>query len=162
MPKDRKQRAAWAALRGEFAAKAIELGVHPALTRKYMKRTREGVEHESRTNAGANHQDLYFKRIRATYGLHKATFLRMLANQDSRCRGCGRQLVLFSSDRAEIPVVDHHHKTGRVRALVCTGCNVRIGRVEFSAEHEKYDEARQYVAAFEASGEPSSPGGDGP
>lgn len=77
----------------------------------------------------------YFKRIEAKYMLTQAEFLKMLVDQGSLCASCKRQLVLFSSVRAERPVVDHCHiaeKMGYmvVRGLVCTRCNTHAGYME--------------------------------
>lgn len=46
-------------------------------------------------------------------------------------RGCGCNISLEvksgSKDRA---VIDHCHKTGSFRALLCTGCNLLLGKIE--------------------------------
>jgi len=48
----------------------------------------------------------------------------MLAEQDNGCAVCGG---VNSSGRRL--AVDHDHETGRVRALLCHGCNVALGLV---------------------------------
>ena len=53
------------------------------------------------------------------YGLSVQAYDRLLAQQNGVCAICrepGRELC-----------VDHCHKTGRVRALLCNGCNSAIG-----------------------------------
>jgi hypothetical protein len=79
----------------------------------------------------------YFRRILKKYGLTIEAFLQMLVAQDSKCLVCDRELVLLSSDRREIPCVDHKHREdGRnctpedVRGLLCTKCNTKIGHLE--------------------------------
>ena len=49
----------------------------------------------------------------------------MVAQQDNQCAICGWDMGT-SKDRH----VDHCHKTGRVRALLCGRCNITIGRTE--------------------------------
>ncbi|MET7939668.1 endonuclease domain-containing protein [Streptomyces sp. NPDC005302] len=59
------------------------------------------------------------------YGVDKAMHDAMYFDQDGACAvgPCTR----------EARVVDHCHNTGRVRGLLCQGCNVAIGFVESEA-----------------------------
>lgn len=81
----------------------------------------------------------YFKHIWRKYKLTVEAFLTMLVSQDSKCMVCDRELVLFTSDRKEHPCVDHCHRTGVVRGLLCASCNVTVGYLE-------KDEYRTYSA----------------
>jgi hypothetical protein len=59
--------------------------------------------------------------IRKTkYGLTKMNFRRLLKHQDYRCAICPVPI----DDSAH---VDHDHKTGVVRGLLCLHCNVGLG-----------------------------------
>ena len=51
-----------------------------------------------------------------TYGLTLAEYDSILENQDGGCAICGR------SPRYNLDV-DHDHKTGQVRGLLCKPCN---------------------------------------
>jgi hypothetical protein len=56
------------------------------------------------------------------YGLSPIDFSRLLAQQNGVCAICREP------EREERSLsVDHDHKTGRVRALLCGGCNKAIG-----------------------------------
>ena len=57
------------------------------------------------------------------YGITKADYEAMLAKQGNRCKVC---LCLFKEKR---PHIDHDHKTGKVRALLCGLCNSALGMV---------------------------------
>ena len=67
---------------------------------------------------------------------------QMLASQQGHCAICekpcssGRQLA-----------VDHNHKTGQVRGLLCTSCNVSVGWVEkfFGPERFKLRAILRYL-----------------
>lgn len=59
------------------------------------------------------------------YGVDKPMFEAMYFDQDGKC-------AIDSCDR-EAKCVDHCHATGRIRGLLCRGCNVAIGFVEDSA-----------------------------
>ena len=60
--------------------------------------------------------------LRRKYGIGEETFFRMLDEQDGRCAICRE---------AELPGisthVDHCHKTGAVRGLLCENCNRALG-----------------------------------
>lgn len=75
----------------------------------------------------------YFRYIEKKYGLTKDAYLRLLVAQKNQCPICDRELVLFSSDHAQMPHVDHAHVnsdgSGPVRALLCTSCNTLEGKI---------------------------------
>ena len=53
----------------------------------------------------------------------------MLLKQDNKCAICG------TSDWGRpSPCIDHNHRTGKVRALLCNRCNRVLGLAEDSPE----------------------------
>jgi len=71
------------------------------------------------------------KRIRIRkYGLSYEQFEQMVLDQGGKCAICGysdRKKPLF------FPVIDHCHKTGKVRGLLCMNCNQGLGRFKDNA-----------------------------
>lgn len=60
------------------------------------------------------------KRIRS-YGISVDLFNQMLVDQDSKCYIC-------MGDNGSIALcIDHDHKTGKVRGLLCNKCNRALG-----------------------------------
>jgi len=59
----------------------------------------------------------------STYGLTISAFNEMMLRSNGRCEICGE---CFS----DVPCIDHDHVTKRVRGLLCTQCNLRLGHVE--------------------------------
>lgn len=58
-------------------------------------------------------------------------YLVEIANQSNRCKICDREMNL--------PQVDHDHKTGEYRGLLCVPCNNGLGIYELNKEkYEKY------------------------
>lgn len=55
------------------------------------------------------------------YGITRADYDRMLAEQGGTCRTCD------ADDRL---VVDHCHTTGVVRGILCDDCNVSLGKLK--------------------------------
>jgi hypothetical protein len=51
----------------------------------------------------------------------------MLVSQDNKCAICG---TAFEDSFGKNVHVDHDHKTGKVRGLLCQGCNHLLGRAK--------------------------------
>ncbi|RLV10213.1 hypothetical protein CTZ27_03030 [Streptomyces griseocarneus] len=58
-------------------------------------------------------------RVQATYGLQAGEYDQLFELQDRRCAICG-------GTRRQRLSVDHDHKTGLVRGLLCRMCNGRL------------------------------------
>lgn len=56
------------------------------------------------------------------FGISPAQFEEKLAQQGGKCAACGK----IPSD-ARRPHIDHDHRTGKVRGILCHGCNVSLG-----------------------------------
>jgi hypothetical protein len=67
--------------------------------------------------------------LKSRYGITLAEYNKLLSDQNDVCAICkgvnknGRRLF-----------VDHHHATGKVRALLCVGCNSAIGLLKEDAK----------------------------
>lgn len=57
------------------------------------------------------------------YGLTVEDYEKMFSAQNGQCAICGNA----SPDK--VLNVDHDHKTGKVRALLCNGCNTALGHI---------------------------------
>ncbi len=66
------------------------------------------------------------KRKLSTFGLTPEGYAELLARQNERCAICWRHQTEFSRALA----VDHCHDTGKVRGLLCSGCNTGIGNLK--------------------------------
>lgn len=60
-------------------------------------------------------------RLREMYGITPQMIGRIKKRQAGACGICFRVLPLH---------VDHDHKTGRVRGLLCRGCNLALGMLD--------------------------------
>ena len=69
--------------------------------------------------------------LRLKYGLTVEQRDQMIADQGGRCLCCG---TLFGLLKANRPHVDHDHATGRVRGVLCVGCNTMLGKAADSAK----------------------------
>lgn len=64
----------------------------------------------------------------ATYRLDMATYQSMYTLQNGCCAICQTQ-----KDPIGL-VIDHNHKTGKVRGLLCSGCNTALGLLQDSPD----------------------------
>lgn len=65
--------------------------------------------------------------LKRNYGLTLEAYDALKATQKGRCAICGVDKP--GGGKKNMPV-DHDHKTGKVRALLCSRCNVRLGHIE--------------------------------
>lgn len=87
---------------------------------------------ENKEKIAASMRERAYKRL---YGITVADYDRMLANQGG---GCGICQTTESKGRGRFHV-DHDHKTGKVRGILCHSCNTALGRVE------RYDMLNTYL-----------------
>ena len=67
-----------------------------------------------------NHQNRSRSRTLAVYGLGHEGKKDLVERQDGKCAGCRHRQV-----RQEL-AIDHSHKTGAVRGLLCDSCNHKV------------------------------------
>lgn len=72
------------------------------------------------------------KRRKKKYGISGDQYREMLAEQGGGCAICGSR-ESGNSMRPDL-VVDHCHRTGRVRGLLCNHCNWILGRADDDPE----------------------------
>jgi hypothetical protein len=87
-------------------------------------------------------------RLVRLYGITKEQYNKMFVAQNGRCAICNMpQDSGNKRDAEKVLAVDHDHKNGRVRGLLCTACNTALGRFRDDPEFikralgylEKYD-----------------------
>jgi hypothetical protein len=65
--------------------------------------------------------------LKAVYGLSLEEYDAMLKAQDGLCAICGGGEETLRNGRKWHLNVDHDHDTGKIRGLLCAGCNSAIG-----------------------------------
>ena len=70
------------------------------------------------------------------YGITLDQYNEMLESQGHKCKICGGEGFLMNSHKHKVKlVVDHDHKTGEVRGLLCHNCNRAIGLLQESLDN---------------------------
>lgn len=77
-------------------------------------------------------------RLKRYYGISLEEFNDLLAQQDGACGVCRAELT-------DTPHVDHDHKTGEVRGLLCGKCNRGLGM--FDDDPAMLRRAAEYLEA---------------
>lgn len=62
--------------------------------------------------------------MKNVYGMSKEDFFDLLEKQDNKCALCGKPYLGLA--RRDIHI-DHCHETGKIRGLLCLGCNTGLG-----------------------------------
>ena len=70
--------------------------------------------------------------LKKQYGITIDDYNRMLSQQNNCCAVCGR--ADLSDSRGFRPHVDHCHRTGRVRGILCGPCNKGLGQLQDDPE----------------------------
>jgi len=78
------------------------------------------------------------RRLKLLFDLTPEEYDRILAFQGGRCAICPRE----PTEKMRLSV-DHNHKTGEVRGLLCWLCNVALGK--FRDDYVLLNAAAQYV-----------------
>lgn len=77
------------------------------------------------------------RKLRHRYGVEPETYDKMFKEQGGVCAICyeAKSYKLY---------VDHNHKTGKIRSLLCAGCNTLVG----SLENPKLEAAKAYIGKY--------------
>lgn len=58
------------------------------------------------------------------FGINEEEYNKMVDKVNNRCEICGRH----TKELEKSLCIDHDHNTGKIRGLLCSDCNVAIGR----------------------------------
>jgi hypothetical protein len=81
--------------------------------------TDEEFRNQSKNNA-------YKHNIKKKYGVTEEQYLKIYDKQNGLCAICGQK----SQTKAGRLALDHCHKTGKIRGLLCVKCNAGIGMLQ--------------------------------
>ena len=107
----------------EYRTKDPEL--HNARARAWSKNNPEKRNATKRAWHKKNKVRLNRERRAKMYGISVAQLDLMQAQQNNRCASCGDEFVTT-------PEIDHCHKSGAVRGLLCCNCNAGLGMFQDS------------------------------
>lgn len=79
-----------------------------------------------------NYVQYQAKRTARKYGLSYDDYIEMIKLSNDKCAICNQEEKrrLGKQEKLTQLSIDHNHKTGKVRDLICYGCNLIIGYAE--------------------------------
>lgn len=89
--------------------------------RDYYLRNKSEIK-EYNFERRSRRRELLLKRL---YGISLSGYALMLKEQNGACAICKGQNL----DGKNL-YVDHDHKTGKIRSLLCNSCNIFVGQIE--------------------------------
>lgn len=94
----------------------------------------------------ANNRDKISRyKWKRRYGITEEQYKEMYISQNGKCAICGKEETARhnTSNKVLKLAVDHCHKSGKIRDLLCQKCNRGIGK--FDEDPELFEKAKQYV-----------------
>jgi len=95
---------------------------HPEMTRQWAKDNPEKVKEFQEQFRKVNYEKIREKNFKRNYNLSYKEWEGLWYAQDGRCAICDNFFVEMKAI-----YVDHNHKTGKTRGLLCHNCNSGIG-----------------------------------
>lgn len=90
-------------------------------------------------------------KLKTRYGITTEKYTELLVMQENRCAICGNEETAVHKKTKKIQklAVDHCHKTGEIRSLLCQDCNRGIGL--FHEDVSRLKNAIDYLMKFQQS-----------
>lgn len=103
---------------------------------------RRRIDPEWREIITTKDRNRYYKR---TYGISLAEYDELLESQKGTCAICGNENnTTYGRAKKGRLCVDHCHKTGKIRGLLCGSCNAALG--QFKDDPKLLQMAIKYLA----------------
>jgi hypothetical protein len=114
---------------------------------EWRKKNPEKVREHRRKYWAKAHSKEWGRQLRKRYGISTERYEEMFIEQKGLCGLCDQPGLLKDNGTVERLCVDHSHKTGQVRRLLCRACNFLVGRME--TQPELHVKALEYIHRFE-------------
>lgn len=112
-----------------------DLKVRKEFMQRYAKKNKKKLKNYIKAYQKQNPQTTWKAAIKYKYGITDEQYQVMLQEQNGVCAICKQ--ISKRKDRIINLSIDHNHKTGRIRGLLCTQCNQGLGSFKDSKEQLK-------------------------
>jgi hypothetical protein len=109
----------------QYLIKCAKCGEIHARNAKHLKQGQESQEckfYKPPNWSGLEKED---NKMRKQYGISKKQFTELLEFQGGGCAICAKPIEKLRRRMN----IDHDHKTGKVRGILCSGCNTGLGHL---------------------------------
>lgn len=90
---------------------------------KISARNRERQKEQRKLDYKKYGKDRY--SLKSRYGITINEYEEMIKKQNNKCFICGKELNIHIN--SDYPCVDHSHRTGKIRKILCKNCNTLLG-----------------------------------
>lgn len=112
--------------------------------RIWRRNNLDKVNSRARQWTARNPDKVREKLLKDNYGMTLAEYDALLIRQKGLCAICKQPSKDMMKGKVKALAVDHDHKTGKIRGLLCKNCNVGLGSFADSVKNLK--EAITYLA----------------
>jgi hypothetical protein len=123
--KERHSRPEWIAANKEYLSRPEVKERRRAAGRKTQQRQIAKDKHRARQQRPEVKSKARIALLNRKYGLTKDEYDSMFSKQGMACASCGT-----GAWGAKGPHVDHNHRTGKIRGILCTRCNSAAGLLD--------------------------------
>ncbi len=99
--------------------------------KKYRSTNRKELNGRKKEWNLRNKDKIAAYHLKRRYGLSIEDYNSILKSQNNKCAGCG---ILSKDAQMGKLFVDHCHKNGNIRGLLCSKCNTALGLVNDNIE----------------------------
>jgi hypothetical protein len=97
---------------------------------KFDHRTKEGRAAYQKSAREADPNRFRAQDLKKSFGIGLDDYQRMFVEQKGVCAVCAQPETATRAGKVKWLSVDHDHKTGDVRGLLCSDCNTGIGKLK--------------------------------
>ncbi len=96
--------------------------------RKYYLENKEQFSKNSKEYSKINKDSIKDYKLKKDFGISLNDYNKMFNEQEGKCKICYTHQCEFK----RLFAVDHCHKTDKIRGLLCTNCNLLLGKAKDS------------------------------
>jgi len=99
-------------------------------TAKWREKNPDAVRGYQKAYREKNREALVAKDRQRKFGITHQEYAKLYQSQGGVCAICSQPETATRLGKVKSLAVDHDHKTGRVRGLLCSDCNTGIGKLK--------------------------------
>jgi hypothetical protein len=100
------------------------------LVGEFDHKTREGRQAYQNAYRAKTPNQQKARALRDSFGLSLDEYNRMFEAQQGKCAICNQPETQMRKGKLKTLAVDHNHKSGAIRGLLCFDCNTGIGKLK--------------------------------
>jgi len=106
------------------------LTLYNGIAGEFDHKTKEGRQAYQKAYRGLSPNVQKGRALRESFGISLEQYQKMHDEQDGKCKICCQPETQMRNGKVRALAVDHDHKTGKIRGLLCSDCNTGIGKLK--------------------------------